>query len=41
MLVIATPDSLDVRKIAEIACTLKPNIEVVVRTHNERVQVAE
>ena len=35
MLVIATPDSLDVRKIAEIARKLQPNIEVVVRTHNE------
>lgn len=35
MLVIATPDSLDVRKIAEIARTLQPNIEIVVRTHNE------
>ncbi|MEQ1599000.1 MAG: YbaL family putative K(+) efflux transporter [Methylotenera sp.] len=35
MLVVATPDSLDVRKIVEIARKLQPNIEVVVRTHNE------
>ncbi|CAG1004095.1 Putative cation/proton antiporter YbaL [Methylophilaceae bacterium] len=35
MLVIATPDSLDVRKMAEIATTLQPDIEIVVRTHNE------
>lgn len=35
MLVIATPDSLDVRKIVEIARKLQPNIEVVLRTHNE------
>lgn len=35
MLVIATPDSMDVRKMAEIATTLQPGIEVVVRTHSE------
>jgi CPA2 family monovalent cation:H+ antiporter-2 len=35
MLVIATPDSFNVRKMVEIARTLNPEIEVVVRTHNE------
>ena len=35
MLVIATPDSMNVRKMAEIATTLQPGIEVVVRTHSE------
>jgi CPA2 family monovalent cation:H+ antiporter-2 len=35
MLVIATPDSFNVRKMVEIARTLNPDIEVVVRTHNE------
>jgi CPA2 family monovalent cation:H+ antiporter-2 len=35
MLVIATPDTLNVRKMVEIARTLNPTIEVVVRTHNE------
>jgi len=35
MLVIATPDSFDVRKMVEIARTLNAEIEVVVRTHNE------
>ena len=35
MLVIATPDTLNVRKVVEIARTLNPAIEVVVRTHNE------
>ena len=35
MLVIATPDTLNVRKVVEIARTLNPSIEVVVRTHNE------
>lgn len=35
LLVIATPDSMDVRKMAEIATTLQPGIEVVVRTHSE------
>lgn len=35
MLVIATPDSFDTQKIAEIATTLQPKIEIVVRTHNE------
>ncbi len=35
LLVIATPDSMNVRKMAEIATTLKPGIEVVVRTLSE------
>ncbi|WP_047552757.1 YbaL family putative K(+) efflux transporter [Methylotenera sp. G11] len=35
LLVIATPDPMDVRKMAEIATTLQPGIEVVVRTHSE------
>jgi CPA2 family monovalent cation:H+ antiporter-2 len=35
MLIIATPDSMDIRKIVEIAKQLKPDIEVVIRTHHE------
>lgn len=35
LLVIATPDAMDVRKMAEIATTLQPGIEIVVRTHSE------
>jgi CPA2 family monovalent cation:H+ antiporter-2 len=35
MLVIATPDTFNVRKMAETARTLNPEIEVVVRTHSE------
>ncbi|HEX7045835.1 MAG TPA: YbaL family putative K(+) efflux transporter [Burkholderiales bacterium] len=35
MLVIATPDALNVRQMADIARTLNPNIEVVLRTHSE------
>ena len=35
MLVVATPDTLGVRQMAETARTLNPGIEVVVRTHNE------
>ena len=35
MLVIATPDTLGVRKMVEAARALNPAIEVVVRTHNE------
>lgn len=34
-LVIATPDTFQVRQIVEIARTLNPNIETVVRTHSE------
>ena len=35
MLVIATPDTVDVRKMKEIARTLNPGIEIIVRTHSE------
>lgn len=35
MLVIATPDTIDVRKMVETAKTLQPSIKIVVRTHNE------
>ncbi len=35
MLVIATPDSLDVRQMIATARALNPSIETVVRTHNE------
>ena len=39
MLVIATPDTLDVQRMIEIACTLNPRIETVVRTHSEEEAV--
>ncbi|WP_435628567.1 YbaL family putative K(+) efflux transporter [Candidatus Ferrigenium straubiae] len=35
MLVIATPDTFNVRKMVEIARTLNPAIEVVLRTHSD------
>jgi CPA2 family monovalent cation:H+ antiporter-2 len=35
MLVIAIPDTVNVRKMVEIARTLNPTIAVVLRTHNE------
>jgi monovalent cation:H+ antiporter-2, CPA2 family len=35
ILVIATPDTLNVRKMVEIARTVNPRIETVVRTHSE------
>ena len=35
MLIVATPDTISVRRMAEIARTLNPDIEIVVRTHNE------
>jgi len=35
MLIIATPDAMDIRKIVDIAKQLKPDIEVVIRTHHE------
>jgi CPA2 family monovalent cation:H+ antiporter-2 len=35
MLVIATPDTLDVRRMIEIARTVNPRIQTVVRTHSE------
>ncbi len=35
MLVIATPETVEVRQMAETARMLNPDIEVIVRTHNE------
>lgn len=35
MLVVATPDSLNVRQMVNTARTLNPDIEIVLRTHNE------
>ncbi|MES2502892.1 MAG: YbaL family putative K(+) efflux transporter [Pseudomonadota bacterium] len=35
MLVIATPDTIDIRKMVDTAKLLKPDIQIVVRTHNE------
>ncbi|HJU73394.1 MAG TPA: cation:proton antiporter, partial [Gemmatimonadaceae bacterium] len=35
MLVIATPSTLEMRKMAEIARALNPKIEIVLRTHND------
>jgi CPA2 family monovalent cation:H+ antiporter-2 len=35
ILVIATPDTLDVRRMIEIARTINPRIETIVRTHSE------
>lgn len=35
MLVVATPDTIDVRKMVDTAKTLRPEIRVVLRTHNE------
>jgi CPA2 family monovalent cation:H+ antiporter-2 len=35
MLVIATPDTLNVRRMIEIARTVNPRIETIVRTHSE------
>lgn len=35
MLIIATPDAMDIRKIVDIAQQLRPNIEIVIRTHHE------
>jgi CPA2 family monovalent cation:H+ antiporter-2 len=39
MLVIATPDTLDVRRMIETARTVNPRIEMVVRTHSEEEAV--
>jgi len=39
MLVIAVPDTLDVRRMIEIARTVNPRIETVVRTHSEEEAV--
>jgi len=35
LLVIATPDTIDLRQMADIAKTLNPGIEIVLRTHSE------
>ena len=35
MLVIATPDTVSVRRMAEVARTLNPGIEIALRTHSE------
>ncbi|CAG4883180.1 putative monovalent cation:proton antiporter (CPA2 family) [Georgfuchsia toluolica] len=39
MLVVATPDSLDVRQIVDTARTLNPDIEIVLRTHSDEESV--
>lgn len=36
MLVVATPDAINVRQMVETARTLNPGIEIVVRSHNEQ-----
>jgi CPA2 family monovalent cation:H+ antiporter-2 len=36
MLVIATPETLEVRMMAETAKTLNPGVQIVIRTHNEQ-----
>jgi monovalent cation:H+ antiporter-2, CPA2 family len=38
-LVIATPDTLNVRKMIEVARTVNPRIQTVVRTHSEEEAV--
>jgi CPA2 family monovalent cation:H+ antiporter-2 len=35
MLVIATPETVEVRQMIQTACTLNPLIEIVIRSHNE------
>ncbi len=35
MLVVATPDSFDIRQVVDAARSLNPGIEIIVRTHNE------
>ena len=35
MLVVAVPDTVDVRRMVETARTVNPHIEVVVRTHRD------
>lgn len=35
MLVVATPDTFDVRQVISTARTLNPTIEIIIRTHNE------
>ena len=41
MLVIATPDTLHVRKMIEIARALNPTIESVARTHSDEEHVGK
>jgi CPA2 family monovalent cation:H+ antiporter-2 len=36
MLIIATPQTIEVRQMVETARTLNPDIDVVVRSHNEQ-----
>jgi len=40
MLVIAAPDTLEVRRVAAIAREVNPGIEIIARTHNEHEAVA-
>lgn len=35
VLVIATPDTLEVRKVVKVARTLNPNVEILIRTHSD------
>jgi monovalent cation:H+ antiporter-2, CPA2 family len=37
ILVIATPDTVDIRRMVEVARQLNPNIDIVVRTHSDDV----
>jgi CPA2 family monovalent cation:H+ antiporter-2 len=39
MLVVATPDTMDIRKVVQTARSLNPSIEVVLRTHSEQEAV--
>ena len=39
MLVVATPDPLDVRQMVGTERTLNPNIEIVLRTHSEEESI--
>ena len=39
MLVVATPDTINVRQMAETARALNPEIEIILRTHNEEESV--
>jgi len=36
MLVIATPDTLNVRRMIETARAVNPRVEIIVRTHSEK-----
>jgi CPA2 family monovalent cation:H+ antiporter-2 len=36
-LVIATPDTIDIRRIVDLARTLNPRIDIVLRTHSEEI----